>query len=141
MVDITEEEFKEYMYLKRKEAEREEAIQTLKQLTPRDLPHLRRKNTIHLLATTFVKVVKKLMKEEEDYIYKTTGMKIKVTSISKSWFDMKKYLTPLALQKTEKGKWEIKKNFREILRQYGIKLKLDRKHGALEIIKILPKRV
>jgi len=141
MVDITEEEFKEYMYLKRKEAEREEAVQSLKQLSPRHVPQLKRKNTIHLLATTFVKVVNRLIKEEEDYIYKTTGMKIKVTSISKSWFDMKNYLTPLALEKDEKGKWKIKKNFREILRQYGIKLKLDRKHGALEIIKTLPKRV
>lgn len=140
MVDITEEEFREYMYLKHKEAEREEAIKTLKDLSPKSVPSLKHKDTVHLLATTFVKIVNRWMKQEEEAL-KKQGINIRVTHISKSWEDMKKYLTPLALQRTEQGRWIIKRQFRTYLRQYGIKLKLDRRYGALEIIKALPKRV
>ena len=75
---------------------------------------------VEAYAVQFVKLIKKIFKEEKIAIYWF------------NWREFKEYVTEACLMK-KKGKVYLKKAFRERLRDYGIYTKIMRKRGVIKI--------
>ena len=75
---------------------------------------------VEAYAVQFVKLIKKIFKEEKIAIYWF------------NWREFKEYVTEACLMK-KKDKIYLKKAFRERLRDYGIFTKIMRKRGVIKI--------
>ncbi len=75
---------------------------------------------VEVYAVQFVKLIKKIFKEEKMEIYWF------------NWREFKEYVTEVCLTK-KRGKIFLKKSFRERLRDYGIYTQIMRKRGVIKI--------
>jgi len=125
MVEISEEEYREYMYLKRKEAERIRAIEeTLKKGIPQFKKWREDLNSVRGYAAVFVKI----LNEEWEKRGQPDSFVLDRLRV------VFQYLPDFLLTK-KKGKIYIKKYFRECLRQYGWSVRIDHKYGLFEVFK------
>lgn len=127
MPEITEAQFREYVDLKRKEAEREKRIQEMLARGPRSLKKWRSDlNTIRGHASVFANILeaeRERRGKPQEFVLDT-------------WKRVKTYL-PESLQGIKKGKINIKHTFRGHLRNFGWSFKIDYKKGVFIVKKLL----
>ena len=127
MPEISEVEYQEYIYLKRKEEIRQQEItKMVKQGTPKVKEWRQDLYSTRGFASVFA-----LILEKE---YNRRGRPD--TFVLDRWKVVQQYLTKKILTK-EKGKVTIKKYFRRLLKDYGWRLKIDRKFGLFEVRRII----
>jgi len=126
MVTITDEEFKEYMALKRKEVERQEAID---KTLSKGVEAIRRwrsdLKTPRGYATIFANILNEEWKRR-DY---------PETFILDRWKVVKKYLAPVIYVKD--GVHNIRHTFRRYMKEYGWYMRINRTYGLFEVMKII----
>lgn len=126
MVEISEDEFREYIYLKKKEEIRQQEIKKMMQEGTPSLEKWRRDiYSPRGLASVFANVLQK----EYDKRGKPDVF------VLCTWRTAKKYLKEVI--KRINGKITIDKYFRTLLKRYGWALRIDRKFGILEVEKII----
>ena len=109
---------------KRKKADELEEKTALKKLIERTKLTLLDLNKhygpVEVYAVEFVKLMKKIFKEEKMEIFWF------------NWREFKEYVTEVCLMK-KKGRFFLKKSFRERLRDYGIYTQIMRKRGVIKV--------
>jgi len=125
MVEISEEEFREYVDLKRKEVERQQRIEELIARGPGSVHKWTTKlNTLRGYSSLFVNV----LEEERERRGKPAEF------ILDRWHVVKQYLPPALLCVNGK-RIDLKKMFRIHLRNFGWSVKIDHKHGLFIVKK------
>lgn len=126
MPEISEKDFQEYIYLKKKEEIRHQEI---KKMMQQGTPKIREwRQDIH--STRGFASVFALILENE---YKKRGTDIFVLD---RWSVVKQYLTDRVLIK-EKGRVVLNPYFRKIMKDYGWSIRIDRKFGLFEVKRII----
>lgn len=105
----------------------------MKDLEPKAFP-VKKRRPLQLYAARFAKDVIKELRKTDDETSKLVFFKGK-NEIYASWNDFKRYVTEKCLDQKPNGTWLIKPQFRENLKYYGIRMKLDRRKGLLIIRK------
>lgn len=128
MVDITEDEYKEYIRLKEKEERRQ---RFLKKKQEEILPNIQETVKSASNARSFAAVyAKRLQKYYE---------KFKRNVFTLRWTEEKRYLTDKLLRIDEQGRANIKRHFRGLMAEYGWRFRIYHKYGVLEVRRVHPK--
>ena len=123
---ITDDEYQEYLVLKRKYVERQEAIEkTLAEGVVAIRKWRRDLNTPRGYAAIFANVLNDEWKKR-NYVE---------TFTLDSWRRVKKYLSPVIYVKG--GKHVIRHVFREHMRDYGWSMRVYRNYGLFEVTRII----
>jgi len=126
MPEISENEWKEYMALKRKEEIRQKEID---ELIKKGLPKIKKwrkdLNTTRGMASTFANI---LLRE-----YERRGKP--ETFVLDRWKTVQEYLPPKLVVRN-KHRFDLQNHFRMLLRKYGWSVRINHKLGLFEVTKI-----
>lgn len=123
---ISDKEFKEYMALKIREEIRQQEINDLVENVKDTTKWRTNLNTTRGYASVFANILYKEWEKRGNPEY----------FVLDRWSRVKKYIPDFLMEK-KKGKWYLKPYFRECLKDYGFRIKIDRKYGLFEIIRII----
>jgi len=127
MVDISEQEFKEYMHLKQKEEERKREIDEMIKEGIESVTKWRQDlNTTRGYASAFVKILYNEWEKRGNPEF----------FVLDRWSRVKEYLPDFLLER-KNGKWFLKQYFRQLIREYGFWTKINRKYGIFEIRRVV----
>ena len=133
---ISDEDFEKFKELmkereekkKRDEASNEEYLQTLIGKFEQFKVDYANYGTIEAMALKFANYLK-------DY-FDRTGEDF----IPFNWLEMQRYLTSKVLTKNEKGQVDLKRSFRNTLRDYGFAVVVNRKYNTMKVKKCEPRK-
>lgn len=126
MPEITDLEYREYIYLKKKEEIRQQEIDKMMQ---QGAPKIREWRQDLYSTRGFASVFALILDKE----YKRRRVD---TFVLDRWSVVKQYLTDKVVRK-EKGKTTLNPYFRKLLKEYGWSVKIDRKFGLFQVRKII----
>jgi len=127
MPEITEAEYQEYIYLKKKEELRQQEIKKMVDRGPKIVKEWRQDlYSIRGFASVFALILEKEFERRGQ----------PETFALDRWSVVKEYLTKKVLKKKQ-GKIILNEYFRKLLRDYGWSVTINRKYGLFEVRKII----